>query len=292
MPILVTITGPIAAGKNTVADLLAENCVRSGRTVVIADVDGVAAMVGAPGAGAAGLWFAAHQAHGALVGQWMQSNVDVVISVGPIYTQAERDALFGQLPPTSQLIRVLIDAPLSATWQRVTADKQRGASRQRHFHESAHARYRSLMPDIPTDLTLDSGDTSAADIAATILRAVVTALDRADRDRPWLGARGGHADLLEAGKSIATSSSALRRSFDSARSSSSGVAGCCEHAGVNTSAGPHHPNGKAAPDCSVVLWAPLRAGTFRPKRSVTSGTRPRGCFTSTSTARRDPCGSS
>jgi dephospho-CoA kinase len=27
MPILVTITGPVAAGKNTVADLLAEHCV-------------------------------------------------------------------------------------------------------------------------------------------------------------------------------------------------------------------------------------------------------------------------
>lgn len=171
VPILVTITGPIAAGKNTVADLLAKDCVSTGRTVVIADVDDVAAMVCAPGAGAAGLWFAAHQAHGALVGQWMQSDVDVVISVGPIYTRAERDALFGQLPPTARPIRVLIDAPLSATWQRVTADTRRGASRQRDFHESAHARYRALMPDIPTDLTFNSGDTGAADIATAILRA-------------------------------------------------------------------------------------------------------------------------
>lgn len=165
-----TITGPIAAGKNTIADLLAEHCIRIGHTVVIADVDDVAAMVGAPGAGAAGLWFAAHQAHGALVGQWMQSKVDVVISVGPIYTQAERDALFGQLPPGAQPIRVLIDAPLSVTWQRVTADVQRGISRQRDFHESAHARYRSLMPDIPAELTFNSGDTSAADIVTAILR--------------------------------------------------------------------------------------------------------------------------
>lgn len=169
MPILVTLIGPIAAGKNTVADLLAAHCVSTGRTVVIADVDDVAFMVCEPGVG--DLWFAAHQAHGALVGQWMQSNVDVVISVGPVYSQAERDALFGQLPPTAQPIRVLIDAPLSVTWQRATADKQRGRSRQRDFHEEAHARYRSLMPDIPTDLTFNSGDTSAADIATTILQA-------------------------------------------------------------------------------------------------------------------------
>jgi hypothetical protein len=40
---------------------------------------------------------------------------DVVISVGPIYTKAECDALFGQLPPLARPIRVLIDAPLTAT---------------------------------------------------------------------------------------------------------------------------------------------------------------------------------
>jgi thymidylate kinase len=171
VPTLVTITGPIAAGKNTVADLLAEHCVSTGRTVVIADVDDVALMVGLPGAAEAGLWLAAHQAHGALVGQWMQSNADVVISVGPVYSQAERDALFGQLPPTAQPIRVLIDAPLSVTWQRVTADESRVVSRQRDFHEYAHARYRSHMPDIPTDLSFNSGDTDASEIAGTILRA-------------------------------------------------------------------------------------------------------------------------
>ena len=172
MPILVTITGPIAAGKNTVADLLAEHCVSTGRTVVVADVDDVAAMVAGPGAGAVGLWFAAHQAHGALVGQWMNSAADVVISVGPIYTKAECDALFGQLPPSAQPIRVLIDAPLTATWGRAKDDPQRGASRDRDFHESAHARYRSLLPDIPTDLAFDSGELRAEEIVAQILLAV------------------------------------------------------------------------------------------------------------------------
>lgn len=47
MPSLITITGPIAAGKNTVATLLAEHYTASGRTVVLVDVDDVAAMVAA-----------------------------------------------------------------------------------------------------------------------------------------------------------------------------------------------------------------------------------------------------
>lgn len=171
MPILITITGPIAAGKNTVAGLVAEHCVRSGRTVVIADVDDVADMVGPPGAGASGLWFAAHEAHGAIVGQWMTSDADVVISVGPIYTAEEQEALYGRLPQGIRCLRVLVDAPVSATWQRVTADAGRGMSRQRVFHESAHARYRSLKDQIPADLVLDSGALSADNIAARIIEA-------------------------------------------------------------------------------------------------------------------------
>lgn len=161
MPILISITGPIAAGKNTTADALAGRCISDGHTVVVADVDDVAAMVGAPGAGAAGLWFAAHEAHGALVAQWMRSEADVVISVGPVYDAAESDALFGGLPVGARVLRVLIDAPLSVTSARVEADHRPGNSGRRQFHESAHARYRDLLPQIPNDLRINSGALSA-----------------------------------------------------------------------------------------------------------------------------------
>lgn len=172
VPVLITIVGPIAAGKNTVADLLAQHCLNTGRTAVLADVDDVADMViAAGGAGPPGLWHAAHRAHGALVAQWMRSEVDVVIAVGPVYDQAEQSALYGPLPPDMPMCRVLIDAPLAITWKRVTADPHRGMSRQRAFHEKAHARYRSLMPDIPADLTFNSASTSATAIAEAILQA-------------------------------------------------------------------------------------------------------------------------
>lgn len=172
MPILITITGPIAAGKNTVAELVADHVLVTGRTVVVADVDDVADMLRTPpGDGKGRLWFRAHEAHGALVGQWMRSDVDVVISVGPVYTAEEQKALYGRLPRDANPLRVLIDAPLSTTWQRVTAEVHRGMSRQRDFHESAHARYRSLKDQIPADLIVDSGRLAAADIAARIIRA-------------------------------------------------------------------------------------------------------------------------
>ena len=171
VPILITIVGPIAAGKNTVAELVAERCVGTGRTVVVADVDDVAFML-RPRARRAGLWLAAHRAHGALVADWMQSKVDVVVALGPIYDEDEQEALYGQLPIGETLCRVLIDAPLPTTWQRVSADSSRGGSRKWEFHESAHARYRSLLPGIPVDLRFDSSRSSAAEIADSICRTV------------------------------------------------------------------------------------------------------------------------
>jgi hypothetical protein len=69
MPQLVILTGPIAIGKNTAADKLGERLIGRRRIVVVADVDDVAGMVATPGAAKAEFWFAAHEAHGALVGQ-------------------------------------------------------------------------------------------------------------------------------------------------------------------------------------------------------------------------------
>ena len=79
-----------------------------------ADLDDMAAMVAGPGAAETGLWFAAHEAHGALVRQRLRSNADIVIAVGPVYTQADRDALFDPLPSDARVCRVLIEASLVA----------------------------------------------------------------------------------------------------------------------------------------------------------------------------------
>ena len=168
---LVTITGPIASGKNTIASALADRCAEDGLSVVIADVDDVAAMVSGSGAAAGGLWFAAHEAHGALVAQWVQSEVDLVISVGPIYSQAEQYALYGRLTDT-QPLRVVVDAPLAVTWSRVRDDHTRRLSRDREFHFAAHARFRSLLPGIPSDITVDSAEMSADEIADLLYAAV------------------------------------------------------------------------------------------------------------------------
>jgi shikimate kinase len=166
---LVILTGPIAAGKNTVADELAQHLTGRSRTVVVVDVDDVAAMVRAPGAAKAGLWFAAQEAHGALVGQWMRSNVEYVVAVGPIYTAEEQAALTHTLPDDATVLWVLIDAAASVTFARAQSDPGRGLSRDPEFHHSAHRRFRELLPTIPADIAFDSEALDAEEIVAAIV---------------------------------------------------------------------------------------------------------------------------
>jgi hypothetical protein len=125
-------------------------------------------MVGPPGAGVAGLWFAAHEAHGALVGQWLRSNVDYVVAVGPFWTAEEQAALVRAVPDGVDTLRVVIDAPVSVTFARAQADPGRVLSRDHGFHHRAHDRFRKMLPTIPVDRTFDSEELGAEQIAAAI----------------------------------------------------------------------------------------------------------------------------
>ena len=129
---LVVIAGPIAAGKNSVASLVADGLTALGRLTVLVDVDDVAAMVAAPGAAAAGLWFAAHQAHGALVGTSMRAAVDIVIAIGPIYTPASKPRSWTRCR-ASTVHWVVIDAPVAVTLARPWPTRVAGFPASRCF---------------------------------------------------------------------------------------------------------------------------------------------------------------
>jgi hypothetical protein len=127
-------------------------------------------MVAGWGAARAGLWFAAHEAHGALVGQWMRSAADYVVVVGPIYSAAEQAALTRALPAGADPVWVLVEAAVSVTLPRARADPGRGLSRDPDFHRAAHHRFRELRPLIPADRVFDSAELTAGQIAAAVAR--------------------------------------------------------------------------------------------------------------------------
>lgn len=168
VPRLVVLTGPIAAGKNATAEAVTSRLTSRGLRVVLVDLDDVAAMVGPPGAAAAGLWSATHEAHGALVGSWMRAEVDLVLAVGPIYSVEEQAALAAHLPELVVVEYVVIDAPVSLTLARALDDPSRQRSSDADFHLAAHARFRRLLPGIPCRLLLDTSTAGVGDIAGAV----------------------------------------------------------------------------------------------------------------------------
>ena len=102
----------------------------------------------------------------------MQTEVDVVIAIGPIYTRREQAALLQSLPHSSAVHWVIIDAPVGVTLARAQADRSRGLSREPAFHREAHQRFRQCLPEIPAGQTFQSDRVGPARIASAALRAI------------------------------------------------------------------------------------------------------------------------
>jgi shikimate kinase len=139
---IVLITGPIGAGKSTVAAMLAA---RLGAPVTDLD-DLFFADVGAG-------WLAARAQQADQVEAWLAAGEPVVVVHGPFATGAERAAL-DALGRNTTL--VLLDVPFDVALERVTDDPGRGASRLPDFLRGTHDAFAQLRPAIPADLAYDT----------------------------------------------------------------------------------------------------------------------------------------
>lgn len=168
---LVIITGPIASGKSTVADLLAQRCASLGRSVASADLDDVAfAQVGCPDV--AEFWCHAGVAHAALVRGWFASGTEVVIAHGPFYESRSYDSLLAAVNPDCRTLHVLLTVRFDIALERVTADAGRppsALSKNPDFLRSTHDAFSTLdLP--PIDETFDTTKTTAANIAERLTK--------------------------------------------------------------------------------------------------------------------------
>jgi len=173
-PLLVVIIGPIGSGKSTVARLLAAHLVAAGLTVATPDVDDVVVMGDGPPDTFDAMWSRGRRVHGAVVGAWLRSGVDVVIAHGPAYTDEETAALMAEVPAGTPTTRVMLLAPYAVALARVTGDPLRGVSKDPAFLRSTHERFDALRPAIAAcDHTFATEHLAADVIAATLAAELV-----------------------------------------------------------------------------------------------------------------------
>lgn len=170
---LVVLTGPIGAGKSTVAELVARRVGASERTAAIADLDDVAfAQRGRLALD--DLWRRAGIVHALLVRAWFAAEVDVVVAHGPFFESRSYEQLYAAVPSNASLLHVLLHVSFEAALARVEADPGRGAgavSRDPAFLRATHDAFghRAFPPfDIEIDTTQLGADAVAERIMATI----------------------------------------------------------------------------------------------------------------------------
>ena len=165
---VVLVTGPIAAGKSTVAARLTERLVAAGHSVACTDHDDVARLGHAPGGLTEAHWDRAHETQGALVGALLRQPFDVVVAHGPVYTSAETAAVLAHVPAGTPVRRVLLTCALGSAAERVAGDPERGLSRDPVFLRRAHERFWALRPGIAADLVVDTSTTGVDAVCAQV----------------------------------------------------------------------------------------------------------------------------
>jgi len=170
---LVVLTGPIGAGKSTVAELIARRAARAGRPAAVADLDDVAFMQRGR-IDLAEFWRRAGVAHLAVVRAFFGAGTDIVVVHGPFFETASAAELFKSAPPGATTLHVMLRVSYEEAARRVTADTDRSVdamSRDLNFLRSTHEAFADVpaaMP--PVDLEIDTDERSATEIADQVLQ--------------------------------------------------------------------------------------------------------------------------
>jgi len=176
---LVIITGPIGAGKSSVARKLAQRLLAKGCTVACVDLDDIVETVSAPPEQLETSWRRARRVHGVLISAWLRSGIDVVITHGPFYTAEETAALLAEVPESQQQRWVLLLAPYEVALERIQHEPHRKLSRDPGFLRRAHERFNELLNEIPAcEWTFDTTQTSADESASVVADSLAAPLHR------------------------------------------------------------------------------------------------------------------
>lgn len=179
---LLMISGPIAAGKSTLAAAVGELLRSQGRTVARTDLDTVAEMAlpTLPD------WEWAHRIHADVVGAWLRTGIELVVDEGTSTPEEVRQVL-AAAPPDCGVFHVVLTADYAASLARAQGDPGRGLSRDPDFLRRHHDAYAAVVDQLPCDLRIHvegrSPEALAAQVVATFgrhrpgARGEVTVLD-------------------------------------------------------------------------------------------------------------------
>jgi len=165
----VVVTGPIAAGKSTVAAAVGLMLKDAGFSAAMVDLDEVVASLRAPEAEWRRSWDQARRAHAALIGGWLRSGVDVVLADGPFHDSDENATLLSEVPAGTVTRWCWLDVAYDVARERTLADPTRVLTRDPAFLRRAHERVAGLVAQ-------GAKPTWTFDTAATPLDVIVAAM--------------------------------------------------------------------------------------------------------------------
>lgn len=161
---LVLIIGPIASGKSTLANTVADKLRSSGEAVAVVGLDSVAEMALPTLAD----WTWAHEVHGQLVGAWLEKPIPTVIAEGP-ETPEEIEQIMRHVRSDVSVLKVLIKTRYETALARAVQDPTRGLSKDPEFLRRMYRRFEQTRPDISHDVQFDTEELSSDDIAMRVI---------------------------------------------------------------------------------------------------------------------------
>ena len=166
---LLVISGPIAAGKSTVASALATAFRESGRSAAVVDLDRLYMMLDdRPPMSEPAHAREARRAAAALTDHFVLDGMELVIVEGTFWTRSVREELTTRLTTLVHPVFVTLHVSVDEALRRVQGDGDRRASRNPAFLRANHAAFGAVTP-IPTDTIIDSSSSPVDAVSAAIM---------------------------------------------------------------------------------------------------------------------------